>query len=251
MKKLLPALLMMILLAGTNIARAGDIFTGADVGTMGLGLNLGYQVNNLFKLRLNGNFFPNGGIFKWAGDKAADRLDAADIDVTAHQYNLGLLADFHPFAGRFRISGGLYYLRHDLRATARANKNTPTEINFGGKIYTIKDIPADWHIDPGDLDAKTIGWAEMEIKWKKVAPYLGIGWGTEEGRHSAINFSTSLGIIFSKPTIDITPHYHNDIPQEFRDEVRSYINKEKDDMDSYVKWMSYYPVISMGFTYRF
>ena len=248
---------MMVLLSGASPARAGDIFAGADLGTMGLGLNLGYQVSNLFKIRLNGNFFPNGGLFKWAGDKAADRLksddrfDAVSIDITAHQYNLGLLADVHPFAGRFRISGGLYYLRNDLKATAKARAGR-TEITFGDKTYTISDIPENPYFTPGDLsDQYNIGWAEMEIKWKKIAPYLGIGWGTEEGRHSAFNFSTSLGIIFSKPTIDITPHYHQSTPQVFRDEVQRNIDKERDDMDSYVKWLSYYPVISMGFTYRF
>ena len=248
-KVLLSALFFFVTAAPAYAAIDPDkFFAGMDIGTLGLGLNGGYKVNDMFKVRLNGNFFPNGGLFGVAGRMAADEIsDDADADISAHQYSIGLLGDVHPFSGSFRVTGGIYYLRHDL--SAKLTPKPDTTIDIGDMTY----------------NADEIGYVDAEIKWNKIAPYLGVGWDTGGINQRGLSFSSSLGILYSKPTLDITaqpnPNLKDSYPgtpaqkeaayAEFEAELQREIDKETSDVDDYLKWMRYYPVITVGLTYRF
>jgi hypothetical protein len=89
-------------------------------------------------------------------------------------------ADWYPFSGTFRISAG--YTANKYRLTLDASGAGRT-INVGGVDYTL-----------GAGDGLTV-----EVKYPNGMPYLGLGWGHQQG--SGVRFSLDLGAGIGKPTV--------------------------------------------------
>ncbi|MDR2504381.1 MAG: hypothetical protein LBD82_08410 [Deltaproteobacteria bacterium] len=217
-------------------ARAGGVFAGLDLNMpMGLGLNLGYQINDWFKIRLQGNYLPMQSLVDMALNSASSSTDEDDVSLSTNVdwYNAGLLADVHPFAGSFRLTAGLYYLKYG--------------INFG---MTPK---AGHEIEIGDhkYQANQVGRADLEIKWNHFAPYVGLGYGVEYGRHNAVNFAFSLGALYSKPKADFWVTTDPAVPAWVKNQIEADTSKELKDLNDTLDSFKIMPVISVGFTYRF
>lgn len=201
-------------------AQAGNFFTGIGIGTLGGGVDLGYQFNDYFKVRVNGNYLPVD---------FSKKYDGIEYDAELRQLTAGLLLDLHPFAGKFRISAGAYYrdLELDLDATPHRR------VKIGDTYY----------------DASEIGKLEGNATWDKFAPYVGIGWGMRGGTHSNFSFDFNLGAMYLKG-IDIS--YKMTGPAaaygaQYESDIKREAEKIEDDID---KW-NVYPVINFFMSYRF
>lgn len=202
-------------------AHAGKFFTGIGIGTLGGGVDLGYQFNDWFKVRLNGNYLPVD---------YSKKYDGIEYDAELRNLTAGLLLDLHPFGGNFRISGGAYY--RDLEVDLDA---TPTQtVTIGDNQYS----------------ADQAGKVKGKATWDKFAPYMGIGWGQGAGTDKKFHFDVSLGAMYlSGIEVDywMTGPAAQAAGAQYQADIKREADKIKNDIDDW-KW---YPVLSVFCSYRF
>jgi len=202
------------------------------LGTLGLGLDLTYGINDKINARLNLN-----------GASADADGEQDDINYTGNLkgQTIGGLLDYHPTGGGFRISAGLYNNGNelDLDATGANNSN----VQIGDRDY--------------DLSGATLN---TKVEFKSIAPYLGLGWGNAVDKDSKWGFSADLGVLFQgapeaklKATgiaRDIETGLSADVGTDptFQAElVKEQDNLNNGDLESF----KFYPVVSVGVSYHF
>ncbi len=182
------------------------IALGVKLGTLGLGGDIGYSFNDFFRVRGNVNYFSID--FDWGDkDKNALSMDASIGGLTA-----GVLLDVHPFGGGFRLTGGLYRNGIELEMDE--------SFQYGGKSYS----------------------SHSRIKFKKTAPYIGIGYGGSND--SGFSFTLDSGILFLG---DVMADYSTDEPGKGAAGIARELEDLKDDAKKFLFW----PVTMVGVTYRF
>lgn len=150
-------------------AVAGEVY--GKVGLPGLVLGYAHSVNQQLGLRVDAGT---------TGTTNKTRTESG-IDFAAQlKYNrLGLFADFFPFSGRFRFTGGLTVNQAQLKLDSRFDGATAVTVN--GKTVT----PA-----AGD-------YFNAELKFPRAMPYIGIGWG-HQVRESGLGFAADIGVSIGK-----------------------------------------------------
>jgi len=220
-----------LLLLGTVLQAENNIAVGAKFGTLGFGLDASMPVNDKVNLRLNVN-------------KGSLDLDASDSDLTQNgSFDLlsaGVLADYHPMQNGFRISGGLYYNGNKLDVTS-GEKNKKVKVGKHDYDFT--------------KDSKT----KITIDTKNIAPYIGIGWGNTFTSNSPWSFNVDLGVLYqgavkTKMSMSGTAKDHNtgetiDLATnaQFLEDAKN----ERNFIDDNTKGIEWYPVVSVGVSYRF
>ncbi|MBO26305.1 MAG: hypothetical protein CMI33_06880 [Opitutales bacterium] len=187
------------------------------ISTLGGGLEFAKGLTPSFGLRGGFNYFTYG-------------YDATESDV---EYNLdlelkslGLFADWHPFKGSFRLSGGFLINGNGIEGKAK-----PTTANFeiGDGTYALNS-------------------ASLEISYNTFAPYFGLGWDTTFGDEDNWGFCFDLGLVYSgspeaslivDPTAGMTAALTADVKKEEADLQES--------LDDFEWW----PVLSAGLVYQF
>lgn len=203
MKKLsqkLSLCLGVVLTAVSSItyASSGTSYTPEillDAGTQGVGLELVQPLSSAFTLSLQGNYFKYSHSFS-SGD--------GTYDGHLKFLNGGLLVNYHPFFGAFKLSGGAYY---------NANK-----------------IEGD--VDTSSSGANAIADGDVNVKYKKIAPYAGLGW---DWGHTVI-VALDLGVMFEgKPNVT------------FDNGCSAACASQQEDIQSkFNDYTKYYPVIRLG-----
>lgn len=149
---------------------------GANIGTLGPGLELGYRLNSYLGARAGFNWI--GYTFNVAGGDNS-------YGVTANWFNGSALIDFYPFESIFRITGGAHFGRPTV-----SGHYTPTGfVTVGGVTYSAAEV--------GRLNA--------DATFSSAAlPYVGMG---VEGSPFSNNIVLGLDagvVIFSNPRIKIS-----------------------------------------------
>ncbi len=145
-------------------------------GLSGVGVDLALPINPNFGLRatVSGLQLSHNGTYGtsnvWTGN------------LKLAQY--GLLGDYYPFAGNFRLSAGLIYDANRLDVNGTANGT----YTFGGQTY----------------NAGEIGTANGTVTWNRFAPYLGIGAGNLVGS-PGFHTGFDLGVLYAgRPSVALT-----------------------------------------------
>jgi hypothetical protein len=213
---------------------------GLKVGTLGVGVDFEHFFNKKHALRINPNYL------KITRDD--EDIEGINYDAELKLQNAGLIYDYHPWGTAFRVSTGIYYNGNKLTATARPQ-------NLGEEIFDI-----------GGQEYKFEGNAEIDAKvdFKKVAPYVGIGWSSAEknGWHIiadigvmyvgspkvSYNINKNSGTIYQK---DNNGNWNPIADIENNQEIKTAIDKEaaeiKDEMKDYKWW----PVLTIGIQKKF
>ncbi|KPK01080.1 MAG: hypothetical protein AMK71_06950, partial [Nitrospira bacterium SG8_35_4] len=141
---------------------------------------------------------------------------------------ISALLDWHPFKGSFRVSGGVLYNGNEIDADARSSAT----YEIGNTTYS----------------ASQVGKLTGEIDFNTIAPYAGIGWDTSFGKNKRFGLLADLGVMYQgSPEVDFTAHGPIATNQAFRNNLASEEKNIENEIDEY----EYYPVISIGFAYRF
>lgn len=199
------------LCAGT--AGAESVAIGAKAGTTGLGVEASWRLADSINLR--------GGYY--AFDYGTD-LEETGVryDGDLRLRNAAVFADWHPFGGGFRLSAGGVQTGNEFRGSADG------DLDVGDNSYT--------------------GQLEAEVSWSGLAPYLGIGLGnaTAGGR---LSFSFDLGVMFTgSPEVRLDGTANDPALEEaFAEDLA----RERATLEDEVSDVKYYPVVSLGFAYRF
>lgn len=200
-------------------SKKNAFFVGLKLGTLGLGLDAGYQINHYLKLRAQLTMLSCSRDF-----------DIDDIRYKAKLKNptAGLFLDIHPMKGSFRFTAGLMFAQTEIKADA-----SPSETgiyNIGGTQYTGSDL--------GSINAK--------YAWNKVQPYIGIGWSASSESNSSFYFNADLGVSFMGSG-KLTYNVSNPGGSVSNGDIASEAKKFEDKIPT----IPVYPVLMFGAGYRF
>lgn len=189
---------------------------GITGGTLGIGPEVGFRSGG-FGARANATFFSLGR------DVESDGV-LYDGDLKLRSY--GAMLDLYPFGGGFRISPGARITRNRVELIA-----TPTEdVEIGDNTYT----PAE------------IGTISGEVRAKKFAPTLTIGWTS--GGTSGLYFGIDAGAMFQgSPRVRELRTTGMLSDSELAADIERERAEIEDDIDNY----KVYPIVQLGLGFRF
>ena len=212
------------------------------------GLRFDFATYSPIKNRLNrsiNNTIGDDGI------KIDDNLKINNVNINAKHF--GALIDFYPFGntwflGGLRVSGGYMTgnieLNADILGTKKLNE---IEFELGGRKYKY---------DGDSMRGKS------NVNWKYSGPYLGTGFDLGIFRGFKLYFDA--GVVFSdnhaKVNLDVpvtsdlkdittgTPQaITGEIETKFEEAKAKALAEAQDELDK----VDYYPIVKLGFMYRF
>jgi len=151
-------------------------------------------------------------------DKSGIHYDA-DLKLGAS----GVLADFYPLRGRFRLTGGALSNRNkfDLKATPTS------DVTIGNNTYT----PAQ------------VGTLRGDIRFRSAVPYFGIGFGNAAKGPHRVGFAFDLGLMpQGRPRVGLTSSTGVVSSSDLQKEE----SKVSDDSKNFKFW----PVLAVGLSFR-
>ncbi len=193
-------------------------------GTLGFGAEYLMPVNDIFSARFGANVFNFDYDFDESGVSYLGELELKTLSA---------IADYHPWGGVFRLSGGLMYNGNGLSIDAEPSN---------GK-FEFNDV---------DYNAADVGSASGEIEFNSVSPYLGIGWGMSPAGDGKLSLSVDLGVLYhGKPKASLSVVCGKAINAALCTRLEQDVAAEQTQLEDKISDAKWYPVMSMGFTYRF
>jgi hypothetical protein len=217
--------LALALLAGFSCAaaNAGDVAVSATAGTTGLGLHASFPVQPKLNARIG---------FGYLNYDDTGSTSDADYNFKLKLRTFDVLADYFPMDNGFRMTGGLVYNGNKVDVDMKAKSGAQYVVN--GTTYT----------------AAQAGAINGNVDFKKIAPYLGIGWGNAVA-NKGWGFTADLGVMFQgSPNTTLTNsgcQATAAICAQLASDITVEKTKLRDKVDSYKT----YPVLRVGASYRF
>lgn len=219
MKRTFLALTVAIGMGCATSAQADGFALGVKASTLGAGVEV---TTNLVPMMLNGRIQLNGYNYS----TTVNQTDVS-YDAKLKLFSVGALADFYPFGGKFRLTGGVYYNGNKLDITGVPN--AAASFVFNGRTYT----------------AAQIGTVHGRMDFNKVAPYVGIGWGDAVSGGSPLGLGVDIGVLYQgKPKTSISTS--KTVPGLAAD-----IAAEKAKLDNSLNKFKFYPVAAISLSWRF
>lgn len=217
MKRILIA--ASLLAVGQQAFSSDQFAAGVGISTLGVGISGSYDVSESLIVRAQANHFNYGTDFSGSEIKY-------DADLKLSSF--GLIADWYPGEGGFRVSAGAYYNGNKLEGKGKPKS---------GGDFIIGDTP--YQLDR--LDA--------EVEFNKFAPYLGVGWAYGGGRSElGFSFAADLGVLFQGSAgVDLRGYGSGASAPGFNESLRSAEKNLEDELKNF----KYYPVVSASIAYRF
>lgn len=216
------ALLCVAMIFGVLQSPASAQSNGAispKLSTLGLGLEYRYDFSS--------NWAASAGIYGMSISRTETRSDIKyDADLKLRHF--AVLGHYYPWENGFRFSGGLVFNGTKLDGNA-TNSGT---IDLNGTPYPVAQLTS----------------VQAKADFRKIAPYLGLGWDSGDRSSAGLSFTADLGVMFTgKPNVSLTPNCAGACPQVILDAAEGERASLEKDLDSFKA----YPVISVGLTYRF
>ena len=199
-------------------ARDGIWVLGVSAGTLGVGPDIGYRFGERFGLRANGAYLT------YERDEEIDDIEyRGDLQLDSY----GVLADWYPFGGGFRISLGGRFNNNELALES----TSATSVTVGDGVYTPEQI--------GTLTGIVIT--------DDFSPMLTLGYGGELA--TGFTLGIELGVLFQG-----TPRVH-DLQATgllagdpvFAADLQREQERIAEEVDNYEYW----PILQVQFLYRF
>ncbi len=208
---------LFVLASGSALADGPGLILKA--GTLGAGLDIGWALSESFDARLSFNGYSTDDTFT-----ESDIEYSADIDLAT----AGVLLDWHPFHGHFRLSAGAYANGNELTAVGRATGGT---FVVNGVTYNAADI--------GSLNAN--------IEFDKISPYVGFGIGRMS--KSGFKFTADIGVLYQKPDAVLSAVCTG--PALTCAQLQSDLAAEQAQLNNELDDYRFYPVIAIGIGWVF
>ena len=209
----------------------GKVQAGAHVGTLGAGVNVGLDISEKFAAR---------ALFSMWGldyeETESDNEYKGDLDLQT----IGLVTDWLPFAGGFRVTGGAFLNNNEVSATASGE-----DTEFGNNTYD------------GQID--------MLLDFERIAPYFGAGWTSGAIGDPGFSFSVDAGLLYQRAprlsgsgtadgcSFSISRGGDAAIAPGCADaaELKADLEQEHMDLSDDLEDFEWYPVLAIGVSYRF
>ncbi len=210
------------------------IALGIKVDTLGAGVELGTPLARSFNLRSSFNFVAFSYPFT---------VDGVNYDAKLHLVSSGTSVDWFPGHRSFHISPGILYLRSSISAPSSVPAGQP--FTLGDQAFT------------NSVNDPVAGTAQVVFP-RRVAPMLTVGFGNilpRSGRHFSVPFEVGAAYT-GAAQINVTLNgtaCTSDGCFTFADnaEAQASLKQEVHDINETMKKFPIYPILSLGFAYRF
>jgi hypothetical protein len=219
MKTPKPSVMLLIfaLLAGSNSALASDFWLGAKAGTLGIGIEAAWRPIPWMDIRAGGSAYD----YKEIGSQAGINYDAK-LRLSTYYASANFLFPASPF----RISLGAYSNNNEVQMVSAENSS----YNLGGTSYYASDV--------GTLNSIT--------SFDGTSPYIGAGF--DFSLFGKVGMNLDFGVLWQgDPTVSLTADGLLASDPTFMDQLEQERLELEDDFDA----LKAYPVVSLGFSYRF
>jgi hypothetical protein len=207
--------------SGAQPTLIDNLDVGLSIGTMGPGGQVSWLlVPKTLSVRLAAN------AYNYNHDTTSGNIDYTGKLKLKSEL---LLLDWHPFEGRFRLTGGVVANGNKFDLLAKPTGGT---YDINGNTYTAAQV--------GTLSAK--------VEFPSTAPYLGIGWG-DSTQSAGLHFIGDIGVISqgapraklsaSSATVNSDPTLQADL------------KKAETDLQTKLNGFKFYPLVQLGMGYRF
>lgn len=211
MKQILLGLLFLLLIPAEG--KAQFLAVKANAGSMGLGGEVVFSLNQSFNARFGYNAFK-GNLTYTPGEDAE-----FDFETDIALNNASAVIDLHPFGNSFRISGGIVYNLNEFNATFVPRKT----YRMGGDEYSRDEL----------------GVVQTDIEFAKYAPYATFGFGNAfTGR--SVGFNIDLGVMYQQRP-EVTMH---------ADGMFAPTAEQSAQLENNLDWAEFYPVVMMSLYIR-
>jgi hypothetical protein len=222
---------------GQSNSGEGSVGVGVKVSTLGVGAEVATEVLPRLNFRAGFNVLGYSTDFSKDGVPYDGHLNFKTIE--GH-------IDFFPFGGKFHVSPGfLAYLDDPIKASAFVP---------GGQSFTLGGVTF-----YSDTAVPTSGTGKIDFN--QAAPIITVGWGNLVPRHHDKHFSfpVELGVAFQgspKATLNLignvcTSPGANCSPAATTPTVQTQVIAEQNKINNSVSFFQAYPIISLGFGYKF
>lgn len=209
--------------AGAAPAQAADFGLYGTAGTLGFGGGIAAAFGSHVGMRI--------GYTTYEYDISDIEESDLRLDGTAEIGGAHALLDWHPFGGGFRLSVG---------AVENAELSVRAEPIAG--TYTLNGVT---------YSADDVGQATGTAKYDSFAPYAGFGFGRALSLNGRFSFSADLGVAFTgSPTLslDATCLVPN---ASVCAQIETDVAAEQVELQKDADELKYWPVLSLGLSYRF
>lgn len=212
-------ILVFVIFNGTGYADSGNYGVAANIGTLGIGGEITRRISSKFNARLG----INGFSYSYSGNESN-----IEYDIDLRLLSVPIFLDWHPFEGNFRISSGLIINQNKLEGKAKLS----TTETIGNNTYTSAQI----------------GTLKATMDFNNVSPYVGLGWGNAVGKDKKWGFTSNIGVVFQgTPNVKMSATGLLASDSTFLADL----DRESKDFEDALNEFKYYPVLSIGLTYKF
>ena len=200
-------------------SKSGIGLTG-KIGTLGYGAELSFGFTDRIATRIGLNAYT----YKRNADSGT-----VNYDFKLQLQTASVLADWYPFAGSFRTSGGVFYNKNKFGLDA---KPTGGSYTINGATYSTTQISS----------------LQGTLSFNKVAPYFGIGWGNPVAKDKGWGMTSDFGVLFQgKPKTGLVATCGGGAcSTAIQDSVTAENTKLQNDLSNFKLW----PVVSFGISYQ-
>jgi hypothetical protein len=215
-KQAVATLCTLVLLSGNLVAQ--DYAASVKLSTLGVNVEVYRSFGPSFNLRLGGS------MFSYTYESGVKQGEDYEMNAKLDLSSVALLGDWYPFESTsLHISGG---------AVVNLNKPVVTAIptitkTIGGDVYNKDNLG-------------TIG---IDLSFNKVAPYIGIGIGNPTAGDKGLGFVMDIGAYYQGPP-KVAMTATGLLAPSASPEQEAIVAKNLD-------WFKFYPVVSLGLSYKF
>ena len=196
-------------LAALPAAHAGEAYV--NVGFPGVMAGYAQAVTDLVTLR---------GDFATMGSRGQDGVEEGiEYKGTFKANRVGLFADYFPLGNSFRLTGGVTF--NNVKIDLKSNFQGGT-VDIGGTPVTVSNTD----------------YFNVEVKFPKTTPYLGIGWGH-------LDQVADLGVSIGKAKVSIDTNLKD------KGVTQADIDRETQELRDGVGKLRVLPQASLGVSYRY
>lgn len=203
-------------LAAPFAAQAGSAY--AQVGFPGVGIGYAQALNDVVTLR--GDFSTMGSRSKNGTEEGINYNGKVKVS------RWGLFADYFPLGNGFRLTGGATV--NDMSVKLRSNITAGTSITVGNATVISNGTE----------------YFNADIKFPKVTPYIGIGWGHAD-KTAGWGFVGDLGVSFGRAKVSIDTNVSQ------RGVSQADIDRETQEVKDGVGKIRVLPQATLGVSYRY
>jgi hypothetical protein len=210
-------------IAVTN-AHADASITG-EVGTTGVGAHMSIPLTSNLYARFGANYL---------GFTHGISTSNLDYDSKFKLSTYDALLDWYPAKNRsFRFTAGLTYNGNKIDISAKSNANG--NYALAGHTYSAVDV--------GKVDGS--------VQFRKIAPYLGVGWGNAASKEKGWSYSVDVGVLFQGSPSTTLNNSGCTASAAACSQFASDLATEKTALNDEAHKYRAYPVLRIGLNYKF